>query len=425
MQTMNMFLDYVKIFIKAGDGGDGKISFHREKFVPNGGPDGGDGGKGGDVIFVADKSLNTLVDFRFQKFYRAQNGENGENKNRTGKSAPDLEIVVPAGTVVKDTATGKVIADLYEDGERVTVLYGGRGGKGNSRFVHAQRQAPTFSQLGERTQEHQVTLELKTIADVGLVGFPNVGKSTLLSMLTSAKPKIANYHFTTINPNLGVVQMYDDEFVIADIPGLIEGASEGAGLGHYFLRHIERVRLIVHIVDISGSEGRDPVDDYRKINAELATYSDKLAAIPQIVVAGKADLLADREAVSRFEQAIGQHVYVISALSGEGLDELVRVMKAKVDQLPPPSRVEVDEDFELEPKSDQSYSIRRQDDGSFVVEGGLVDFLEQNVTLDSSQSFAFFQKVLKDRGVISELRKRGMKEGDTVIIGGVSFEWLE
>lgn len=422
---MNAFLDYVKIFIKAGNGGDGKVSFHREKYVPNGGPDGGDGGKGGDIVFEADAGLNTLVDFRFQKFYRAADGENGENKNRTGKSADDLVIKVPAGTVIRDTASGKVIADLFDDGERVTVLYGGRGGKGNCRFVHALRQAPTFSQLGEKTEEHQVTLELKTIADVGLVGFPNVGKSTLLSVLTSAKPKIANYHFTTINPNLGVVQMYDDSFVIADIPGLIEGASDGAGLGHYFLRHIERVRLIVHIVDISGSEGRDPIDDYAKINAELATYSEKLIQIPQIVVASKIDLLEDAAAIERFEKAVGKKVYAVCAPIREGVEELLKVIKEKVNELPSPARIPRDEDFELEPKSDQKYVISRADNGAFIVEGGLVDFLEQNVTLDSDQSFAFFQKVLRDRGVISDLKKRGMKEGDIIIIGDVEFEWID
>ncbi|MCQ2409543.1 MAG: GTPase ObgE [Clostridia bacterium] len=421
----NAFLDYVKIFIKAGNGGDGKVSFHREKFVPNGGPDGGDGGNGGDVVFVADNNVDTLIDFKFQKFYRAENGENGSEKNCTGKSAPNLVIRVPVGTIIKDTETGKVVADLFDDGEEFLALKGGRGGKGNARFIHAQRQAPTFSQLGEKTEEHQVTLELKTIADVGLVGFPNVGKSTLLSVLTSAKPKIANYHFTTINPNLGVVKMYDDSFVIADIPGLIEGASEGAGLGHYFLRHIERVRLIVHIVDIAGSEGRDPVDDYNKINNELAKYSEKLAEIPQIVVAGKADLLYDTDVISKFEKSIGKKVYTISSVTREGLDELLKVMKEKVDELPPPKRIEKDEDFELEEKQDQKYTISRLDDGSFFVDGGLVDFLIQNVTISSDDSFAFFQKVLKDRGVISDLKKRGMKEGDTVIIGDIEFEWMD
>lgn len=421
----DMFFDYVKIFIKAGNGGNGKVSFHREKFVPNGGPDGGDGGNGGDVVFVADNNMNTLYNFKFQKFYRAQNGEDGEAKNCTGKSAPPLIVKVPAGTVIRDTQSGKVVADLFDDGESVVLLKGGRGGKGNNRFAHAKRQAPTFSQLGETTEEHQVTLELKTIADVGLVGFPNVGKSTLLSVLTSAKPKIANYHFTTINPNLGVVQMFNDSFVIADIPGLIEGASEGAGLGHRFLRHIERVRLIVHIVDISGCEGRDPIEDYNKINAELATYSEKLAEIPQIVVAGKADLLYDGDTVARFEKAIGQKVYVISSLTHQGIDDLLKALKDKVDTLPPPQRLERDEDFELEVKSDQKFVISRLDDGSFFVDGGLVDFLIQNITISSDDSFAFFQKVLKDRGVISELKKRGMKEGDTVIIGDIEFEWID
>lgn len=420
-----MFLDYVKINIKAGNGGDGKVSFHREKFVPNGGPDGGDGGNGGDVVFLADKNVDTLIDFKFQKFYRAEDGGNGAEKNCTGKSAPDLVIKVPVGTVIKDTQSGKVVADLFDEGETFVALKGGRGGKGNARFIHAQRQAPTFSQLGEKTEEHQVTLELKTIADVGLVGFPNVGKSTLLSVLTSAKPKIANYHFTTINPNLGVVKMYDDSFVIADIPGLIEGASEGAGLGHYFLRHIERVRLIVHIVDIAGSEGRDPLDDYKKINAELAKYSEKLASIPQIVVAGKSDLLYDEKIVKDFEKSIGQKVYTISSITRDGLDELLKVMKQKVDELPPPQRIEKDEDFELEVKQDQKYTIQRLDDGSFLVDGGLVDFLIQNVTISSNDSFAFFQKVLKDRGVIADLKKRGMKEGDIVIIGDLEFEWVD
>lgn len=420
-----MFLDYVKIYIKAGNGGNGKVSFHREKYVPNGGPDGGDGGNGGDIVFVADKDKNTLVDFKFQKHFRAVNGEHGAPRVCTGKSAQPLIIKVPVGTVIRDTASGKIIADLFEDGERFTALKGGRGGKGNCRFAHAKRQAPSFSQLGETTDEHQVTLELKTIADVGLVGFPNVGKSTLLSVLTSAKPKIANYHFTTINPNLGVVQMFDDSFVIADIPGLIEGASEGAGLGHYFLRHIERVRLIVHIVDISGSEGRKPLEDFAKINSELAAYSEKLADTPQIVVASKADLLYEESAIDEFENAIGKKVYRVSSVTGEGLEDLLRVMKEKVEELPPPARMEIDENFELEEKTEQRFTIDRLPDGSFLVDGGLVDFLIQNVTISSEDSFAFFQKVLRDRGVISELKKRGMKEGDTVIIGDIEFEWID
>ena len=407
-----MFLDYVKIFIKAGNGGNGAVSFHREKYVPNGGPDGGDGGNGGDIIFVADKDMNTLIDFKFKKHFRAENGTSGGAKNCTGKCGENLVIKVPTGTVIRDTQSGNVIADLFEDGEQFVALKGGRGGKGNVRFAHAQRQAPSFSQLGETTEEHQVTLELKTIADVGLVGFPNVGKSTLLSMLTSAKPKIANYHFTTINPNLGVVQMFDDSFVIADIPGLIEGASDGAGLGHYFLRHIERVRLIVHIVDISGSEGRDPLDDYYKINQELENYSLKLGSLPQIVVANKADMLEDPAYLEEFSKKIGKKVHLISAIIGEGLKELLTDIKQMVDELPPPSREEINELFTLEEKTDQKYTIERLPDGTFFVDGGLVDFLIQNVTISDTDSFAFFQKVLKDRGVMHDLRKMGIKEGD-------------
>ena len=361
-----MFLDYVKIFIKAGDGGNGAVSFHREKYVPNGGPDGGDGGNGGNIVFVADKNLNNLVDFKFKKHFRAENGVSGAGRNCTGKSGEDLVIKVPVGTVIKDTRTDAVVADLFEDGERFVALTGGRGGKGNARFTHAQRQAPGFSQLGEKTEERQVTLELKTIADVGLVGFPNVGKSTLLSVLTSAKPKIANYHFTTINPNLGVVQMFDDSFVIADIPGLIEGASEGAGLGHYFLRHIERVRLIVHVVDVSGSEGRDPYEDYLKIRAELAAHSEKLAETPEIIVASKTDLIPDTaaEEVAKLRKATGKEVYAVSSVTHTGLDELLKVMKRKVDELPPPARTEIDETAALEEKSDQKFTVTRLPDSS-------------------------------------------------------------
>jgi GTP-binding protein len=420
-----MFLDYVKIFIKAGNGGNGAVSFHREKYVPNGGPDGGDGGNGGDIIFVADKDMNTLIDFKFKKHFRAENGTSGGAKNCTGKCGEHLVIKVPTGTVIRDTQSGNIIADLFEDGEEFVALKGGRGGKGNVRFAHAQRQAPSFSQLGETTEEHQVTLELKTIADVGLVGFPNVGKSTLLSMLTSAKPKIANYHFTTINPNLGVVQMFDDSFVIADIPGLIEGASDGAGLGHYFLRHIERVRLIVHIVDISGSEGRDPLDDYYKINQELENYSLKLGSLPQIVVANKADMLEDPAYLEEFSKKIGKKVHLISAIIGEGLKDLLTDIKRMVDELPPPSREEINELFTLEEKTDQKYTIECLPDGTFFVDGGLVDFLIQNVTISDTDSFAFFQKVLKDRGVMHDLRKMGIKEGDVVSIGDIEFEWYD
>ena len=420
-----MFADRAKILIRSGKGGDGHVSFRRELFVPNGGPDGGDGGKGGDVIFEVDEGLNTLVDYRHRRKFSATDGEPGGKRRCHGGNGADIVLKVPEGTVIMDAASGKVIADMSGENRRQVVLKGGKGGNGNMHYATATMQVPKYAQPGQPAQELEVRMELKVIADVGLVGFPNVGKSTLLSVLTSAKPKIANYHFTTISPNLGVVQMYDDSFVIADIPGLIEGASEGAGLGHYFLRHIERVRLIVHIVDISGSEGRDPVDDYNKINAELATYSEKLAAIPQIVVAGKADLLTDRSEIEKFEKAIGKKVFVVSSVTHEGLDELLAAMKQKVDELPPPQRIERDEDFELEPKSDQKFTVSRMPDGSFFVDGGLVDFLIQNVTISSQDSFAFFQKVLKDRGVIAELKKKGMKEGDIVTIGDIEFEWVD
>ncbi|NLZ25660.1 MAG: GTPase ObgE [Clostridiales bacterium] len=419
-----MFLDYVKIFIKAGNGGDGAVSFHREKFVPNGGPDGGDGGNGGDVIFVATKNVNTLAKFKFQKHFFAKDGEKGGAKNCTGKSAPNLEIFVPVGTVVRDAGTGKVICDLVEDGERVTVLKGGKGGKGNNHFKTSKRQAPTFAQLGEKTQKYQVILELKTIADVGLVGYPNVGKSTLLSVLTEAKPKIANYHFTTLTPNLGVVKMFDEDFVIADIPGLIEGASEGAGLGHYFLRHIERVRLIVHIVDISGSEGRDPYEDYLKINDELKKYSERLASLPQIVCASKSDLLEDGAAIEKLESKIGQKVYPISSITRNGLDALLKTMYEQLKVLFKVGRLHTDT-VSLEKEEDMSFYIEKVKDRLYSVRGGLVEYCIRNVTLSSYESFAHFQKLLKDKGVIDELKRQGMKEGDTVEIGDIEFEWVE
>ena len=420
-----MFIDKVRIFIKAGDGGNGACSFHTEKYVPNGGPDGGDGGSGGDVIFRATSSLNTLNNFYYSKHFRAENGENGAGKNCYGKCGKDLYVDVPVGTLIRDVETGNLMADLDEDGKEEIIMKGGIGGKGNRHFANARRQTPRFYQYGVKTQEKMIELELKTIADVGLVGFPNVGKSTFLSVVSQAKPKIANYHFTTLSPNLGVVQAGEESFVMADIPGLIEGASQGAGLGLEFLRHIERTRMLVHVIDISGSEGRDPIDDYKKINQELATYSEKLAQIPQIVVAGKADLLTDRSEIEKFEKAIGKKVYVVSSVTHEGLDELLAVMKQKVEELPPPQRIARDENFELEPKSDQKFTISRLDDGSFFVDGGLVDFLIQNVTISSQDSFAFFQKVLKDRGVIAELKKRGMKEGDIVCIGDLEFEWVD
>lgn len=419
-----MFLDKVKIYIKAGNGGDGVVSFHREKYVMTGGPDGGDGGRGGNIVFVADKNLNTLIDFKYKKHFRAENGENGGAANCFGKSGADMYIKVPVGTVIRETENNRIIADLSEDGKTKVVLYGGRGGKGNARFATPQRRAPSFSQRGTKTTEYQVELELKTIADVGLVGFPNVGKSTLLSVLTAAKPKIANYHFTTLSPNLGVVKYYENSFVLADIPGLIEGASEGAGLGHDFLRHIERVRLIVHIVDISGVEGRNPVDDYAKINDELKNYSEKLRALPQIVCLNKADLLPDGKPITEFEKATGKKACPVSAATGKGIKELLDTVWRTLSELPPAEPFD-EEEYSFEEKRDNGFEIERADDGTFLVYGGLIDMLAKNVVVSDIDSNRYFQKKLIDCGVIAALREKGAKDGDIVEIGDIEFEFIE
>ena len=420
-----MFLDVAKIYIKAGNGGDGATSFHREKFVPNGGPDGGDGGNGGSIIFVADKNMTTLIDFKYKVHYRAGNGENGKKKNQCGKSAEDLIIKVPCGTLLKDIETDQIIADFFEDGVEKVVLQGGRGGKGNARFATSQRKAPSFSQKGETTIEYHVKLELKTIADVGLVGFPNVGKSTLLSVLTSAKPKIANYHFTTLSPNLGVVNMYDDSFVIADIPGLIEGASEGAGLGHDFLRHIERVRLIVHVVDISECEGRSALEDYEKINNEITSYSSKLGELPQIVVLNKIDMLYGEEnKIEEFANTIGKKVFPISAITHDGTKELLDEIYSALKTLPKQEPFETDY-YEFEKPDENMYEIIKIDDDTYEITGGFIDKLARNVVLDDVDSFNYFQRVLRDKGIIKELYKKGAKEGDTVYVSDIAFDLID
>lgn len=420
-----MFLDVAKIYIKAGNGGDGATSFHREKFVPNGGPDGGDGGNGGSIIFVADKNMTTLIDFKYKVHYRAGNGENGKKKNQCGKSAEDLIIKVPCGTLLKDIETDQIIADFFEDGVEKVVLQGGRGGKGNARFATSQRKAPSFSQKGETTIEYHVKLELKTIADVGLVGFPNVGKSTLLSVLTSAKPKIANYHFTTLSPNLGVVNMYDDSFIIADIPGLIEGASEGAGLGHDFLRHIERVRLIVHVVDISECEGRSALEDYEKINNEITSYSSKLGELPQIVVLNKIDMLYGEEnKIEEFANTIGKKVFPISAITHDGTKELLDEIYSALKTLPKQEPFETDY-YEFEKPDENRYEIIKIDDDTYEITGGFIDKLARNVVLDDVDSFNYFQRVLRDKGIIKELYKKGAKEGDTVYVSDIAFDLID
>ena len=419
-----MFVDKAKIYIKSGNGGNGCTSFYTEKYVPDGGPDGGDGGKGGDVIFTVDERLNSLTDFRYEQHFRAANGENGSSRFCHGKNAPDLIVKVPRGTIIRDAETGRIIADMYEEDATVTVLKGGFGGKGNARFKSSRRKAPRFSQTGEVTDEHAVTLELKTIADVGLVGYPNVGKSTLLSVISSAKPKIANYHFTTLSPNLGVVKRYDGAFVVADIPGLIEGAGDGVGLGTEFLRHVDRTRLIVHVVDISGSEGRDPVTDYSTINAELKKYDKRLASLPQIVALNKADLLYDDEAVKNFRRHVRKPIYLISGATHQGIDELLDAVYEKLQTLPAAEKLEY-EPFEYERRDTTDFEVTRDDDGGFDISGGLVEELARNVVLDSYDSFRYFQKKLKETGVIKALRKAGAKDGDTVRVLDVEFEFVE
>ncbi|MBQ7653237.1 MAG: GTPase ObgE [Clostridia bacterium] len=418
-----MFLDVAKIYIKAGNGGNGKVGFHREKYVLTGGPDGGNGGNGGDIVFLADASMTTLYDFKFKVHFRAENGENGGQSNQTGKSGAPTIIKVPVGTIIRDEETGGVLADMCVDGESKVVLKGGRGGKGNACFATPTRRSPSFAQNGVKTVEHRVILELKTIADIGLIGFPNVGKSTLLSVMTEAKPKIANYHFTTINPNLGVVKFYDNNYVIADIPGLIEGASEGVGLGHDFLRHIERVRMLIHVVDVSGHEGRDPVEDYLTIRKELISYSEDLSLLEEIVVANKTDL-AEEGAVEKFEKAIGKPVIDVCAVTHKNLDKLLKVTAETVVKIEPKTKI-VEDFYEYDDHDDDSYEIIRYSDGNFEVVGGFVDMLVRNVVLSDPESFRYFQRKLKDRGIFDELRSQGAKDGDVIHIADIEFVFVD
>ncbi|MCL2061734.1 MAG: GTPase ObgE [Firmicutes bacterium] len=419
-----MFIDKIKIKIKAGNGGDGAVSFYTEKYVPNGGPDGGDGGPGGDIIFTADERKTNLSEFSFSKAFKAEDGERGGSKYCHGKSGKNLVIGLPQGTVIRDAETGGILADLFSADSSVTVLKGGYGGKGNARFKSSRRQAPTFAQSGVKTQQREVVLELKTIADVGLIGFPNVGKSTLISVISAARPKIANYHFTTLSPVLGVVQYYEHFFTVADIPGLIEGASSGAGLGFEFLRHIERTRLLVHLVDISGSEGRDPVQDYRTIRAELNGYCEKLSEIPEIVVLNKCDLLQDKSQIKQFEKAVKVKPLQIVGAIAEGTEQLIAEIYKKLQTLPPPRPLEF-EPFEYAPRDISGYDIIKTGEGEFEILGGLVDELARNVLLDNPDSMRYFQRKLKGEGVFKALRKAGAKEGDTVRMMDIEFDFLE
>ncbi len=420
-----MFTDKVKITIKSGDGGDGMNSFKSYKGKPACGPDGGDGGNGGNIYIIADKNVNDLLSFRYVSKYVAGNGERGGTNKCFGRGGDDVIIKVPLGTVVKDFETGTVIADMFCDGEKKLIAEGGRGGKGNVRFTTSRRHAPNFAQKGEKTEPHVLQLELKVIADVGLIGFPNVGKSTLLSKISAAKPKIANYHFTTLSPNLGVVRYYDNSFVAADIPGLIEGAADGAGLGHDFLRHIERTRMLVHVIDVSGTEGRDPIEDFKKINAELKEYSKTLAALPQIIALNKCDVYGAEENVKAFRKKYCRRykIFPITAVSGEGTEELVEAIFNKLQQLPPVSRVESDESFTYRKSGDLGFEIY-MDGEVYVIVGTLVDMLCRNVALNDPDSMAYFQKILREKGVISRLKEMGIKENDTISIGDVEFEYI-
>lgn len=424
-----MFTDYAKITVKSGDGGNGAATFRREKYVAAGGPDGGDGGKGGNVYFVVDPDSNTLVDFRFKKKFKAQNGENGSGSNCYGKSGESIYIKVPRGTIIKDAQTGQVVADLSEIGQQELVLPGGRGGKGNSHFATATRQAPHFAQGGEKGIEKELILELKLLADVGLLGFPSVGKSTLLSVVSSAKPKIAAYHFTTLEPNLGVVKTkHGDSFVMADIPGIIEGASDGVGLGIQFLRHVERTRLLLHIIDVSGMEGRNPVEDFYAINAELKKYSEKLASRKQIIVANKIDSMQDESLYKELEELAkkeGLEIYKISAATKQGVDELMDVVAKELKELPKEELIDYEDRkvYTLEEEK-EGFEITREKD-MWVVDGPSVQRLMSRVNLEDNESMYYFQKNLDALGVNAALKKAGVKEGDTVRVVDWELEWYD
>ena len=426
MADKNIFLDKVRITVKAGDGGDGMNSFKAYKGKPACGPDGGDGGKGGDVYVVADRSLTTLLPFRYKTKYVAGNGERGGTNLCYGKGGEDIYISVPVGTVIRDEETGTVIADIFTAEDKKLIAEGGRGGKGNVRFTTARRHAPNFAQKGEKTEAHTLILELKVIADVGIIGFPNVGKSTLLSKISAARPKIANYHFTTLSPNLGVVKYYDNSFVAADIPGLIEGAAEGLGLGHDFLRHIERTRMLLHVVDISGCEGRDPVEDFRKINKELEEYSSKLASLPQIVALNKCDIAGSEENIAKFTKKYGKKykIFPISAINGQGAEELIRAVWEQLSMLPAAEPIEADSEFTYRKSGNLDFEIYKDETGAYVVIGTLVDMLCRNVALNDPDSMAYFQKILREKGVIARLNQMGIKENDTVVVGDVEFDFV-
>ena len=424
---MSMFVDQARIHIEAGRGGDGAVSFHREKYVAAGGPDGGDGGKGGAVIFVADDHFSSLISFRYQRKYIAENGQPGAAKRCTGKSAPDLIIKVPRGTVIREAQSGRIMADISGD-EPVILAKGGKGGKGNQHFASSTRQVPRFAKPGYDGEKFDVILELKLLADVGLVGFPNVGKSTLISVVSAAKPKIANYHFTTLEPVLGVVKLDDERsFVMADIPGLIEGAAGGAGLGHSFLRHVERCRLIVHVLDVSGCEDRDPIEDFEKINKELAEFSEDLSRCPQIVAANKADI-ASEEQIERLHAYIAEKelpFYVISAASAQGTKPLLDEIAATLATLPPVKRFEPEAAPEPLPEDKQKFTVEIDEHGVYQVDAPFMEPIMRTVNPDDWSSLQYFERVLISSGIIAKLEEMGAKEGVTVSINGFEFDYVD
>ncbi len=418
-----MYIDRVTITIKSGNGGSGAVSFLHDKNVEKGGPNGGDGGKGGNIVFVADKNKNTLADFEFKRKFEAENGGSGMGGLKNGKDGKDVFIPVPLGTVIKDASTNQVLMDMYVDGQKYVALYGGQGGKGNNFFKTPTRQAPRFSQLGEVTKPYKVLLELKTIADVALVGKPNVGKSTLLSVISNARPKIADYEFTTLSPNLGVVKIYDDSFVVADIPGLIEGASDGAGLGHKFLAHIERTRLVLHVIDASEFYGNDILTDYKTINAELKKYDKRLASLPQIVVFTKCDLIENvSEKIDAFKKKVKNvDVVAISSVTRKNVDELIKIVYNKLKTLPKPEAIPVEQDA-LAVKDTSSINITQLEPHVFEVSGGYLDNLQRGIVFSDNVSLAYFQSRLEKDGVMEKLKQAGCVDGDTVIFGSLQYE---
>jgi len=424
---MALFVDVVNITVKAGDGGNGCVSFHREKFVQAGGPDGGDGGRGGDVIFSATDRMHTLMDFRYHRKFMAGNGEDGSGRRRSGKCGANVVIEVPPGTVVRDKASGKILLDLYAAGVEKTLVRGGRGGFGNQHFATPTRQAPQFAKPGEKREIIELTLELKSIADVGLVGFPNVGKSTILSVVTAAKPKIANYHFTTLQPNLGIVKQDESSFVLADIPGLVEGASEGIGLGHAFLRHVERTRMLLHVLDISGSEGRDPLEDYDAIEHELENYGD-LKNRPTIVVANKMDLPGAEENLERLREKLagtGIEIYAVSAATRMNFETLMRAAVKMLKTCPDAEPFAEEElfDFDLDSEATGFEIVRKK--GVFYLSGPSIDHLVDSVNFGNEESLNYFHRSLRRMGVIDALREAGAEEGSTIAIDEMEFDFVE